>query len=301
MTRLPNRSRSAVVRRLMPLAVAALAASLHVGSLHARETVPASSLSAHTHVHGLAVDGSDPAYLLVATHHGLYRVGPDGNAQRISATRDDFMGFTAHPTQPKVLYASGHPVRGGNLGFVASTDGGVTWRRLSAGVNGPVDFHQMAVSAADPKRIYGVHAGLQVSDDGGRTWRMVGPAPAGILALAASARDVDTLYAATREGLQMSRNAGRSWTALPPREPVSLVEVGPDGYLYKFVVGRGLIRAADPPMKTEVLGRPPGQAILLHLAIDPTNRQRLFAATTDSVLLTSSDGGRSWALLGPDK
>ena len=89
---------------------------------------PVSGLKAHTHIHGLAVDRNDPAYLLIATHHGLYRAGPDGNAELVSVVQD-FMGFNPHPDDPNTLYASGHPAGGGNLGFIASSDGGKTWTR----------------------------------------------------------------------------------------------------------------------------------------------------------------------------
>ena len=57
-----------------------------------------------------------------------------------SDANHDFMGFVVHPTAPNQIYGSGHPVGGGNLGFIASTDGGKTWRQLSPGVKGPVDF-----------------------------------------------------------------------------------------------------------------------------------------------------------------
>ncbi len=79
------------------------------------------------------------------------------------------MGFTPHPADESVLYASGHPAGGGNLGFIVSRDGGRGWSSLSPGVGGPVDFHQMDVSKADPSVIYGAHGGLQASRDGGRT------------------------------------------------------------------------------------------------------------------------------------
>ncbi|ATU92254.1 hypothetical protein B5P45_00185 [Phyllobacterium zundukense] len=73
-------------------------------------------LKVHTHIHGLAVDRNDPSQLLVATHHGLFRVTGDGNAKLISVVQD-FMGFTPDPSDPNSLFASGHPAGGGNLGF----------------------------------------------------------------------------------------------------------------------------------------------------------------------------------------
>jgi photosystem II stability/assembly factor-like uncharacterized protein len=290
--------------RLVLLAVvaAAVAAGTIGFASQARsgEGVPLSKLPQVTHIHGMAVGAADPSQLLLATHHGFFVVTPDGVATRVSETRDDFMGFTPHPTEPSVFYASGHPERGGNLGFVASRDGGRTWRQLSKGVGGPVDFHQMDVSKADPQVIYGAYRGIQVSRDGGRTWRSVGGQPDGLIDLAASARDTETLYAATQSGLFVSGDGGRVWQpAYPLRRPASLVEVTADGRIYAFVVGSGLIRASEPRLDWETLADSFGEHIPIHLAADPVDEDRLYVATHHGAVLASEDGGRSWAAFAP--
>ena len=271
----------------------------------AEEAVPVDELSAHTHFHGLAVDRADPSRLHLATHHGLYVVGPDGVATRVSADRNDYMGFTAHPADPATLYASGHPPGGGNLGVVVSRDGGRSWSALATGVDGPVDFHQLDASAADPEVLYGAHAGrLQVSRDGGRSWEVAAPAPEGLIDLAASAKDADVLYAATQQGLLRSTDGGRSWReAHPLRQPATLVEVTPEGRVWAFLVGTGLIRADEPDLAWTTLEASLGEAVLLHLAVDPVAPERLYAVSYDlrskaQALVTSGDGGRSWSPLG---
>jgi len=263
----------------------------------AAETLAVSELPRRTHIHGLAVDRQDPSKLLIATHHGLFLAGPDGKAERISVVQD-FMGFSPHPRDPGTLYASGHPAQGGNLGFIASTDRGRTWTQVSPGVGGPVDFHQMTVSPADPNTIYGAYRGLQISRDAGRTWQLVGPPPEGLIGLAASAKDADTLYAATETGLLASKDAGKTWRPVLGGAPVSLVQVAPDGTLYAFVVGRGLVRSVDGAATFAEVGGGLGGNILLHLAVDPTNPNRLFAATSRSQVLTSTDQGRTWTVFG---
>ncbi|QRM34705.1 F510_1955 family glycosylhydrolase [Microvirga sp. VF16] len=286
-------------RRIAWLGAAALAA-LTVGFAiqpGATETLRVSELPRHTHIHGLAVDRQDPAKLLIATHHGLFRAGPDGQAERISVVQD-FMGFNPHPSDPKTLYASGHPATGGNLGFIASTDQGRTWEQVSPGVKGPVDFHQLTVSAADPSRIYGAYGGLQVSRDAGKTWTLVGPTPDKLIDLAASAKNADVLYAATEAGLLSSRDAGKTWAVVLSGAPVSLVEVTPDGSVYAFIVGRGLVRSADEALAFTTLSENFGGSVLLHLAADPGNPNRLFAATARGGVLTSTDQGRTWATFG---
>ena len=263
----------------------------------AAETVKVSELSSHTHIHGLAVDRQDPSELLIATHHGLFRAGPGGNAELISEVQD-FMGFNPHPNDPKTLYASGHPRQGGNLGFIASTDQGKTWTQVSLGVKGPVDFHQMTVSPADPNTIYGSYGGLQISRNAGKTWKIVGPAPDKLIDLAASAKNADTLYAATEPGLLVSRDAGKTWKPVLEGSPVSLVEVTPEGTLYAFVVGRGLVRSEEEPLSFTELGGDFGGGYLLHLAVDPFSPNRLFASTGKSRVLISTDQGRTWNSFG---
>ncbi|HEX2136749.1 MAG TPA: exo-alpha-sialidase [Microvirga sp.] len=266
----------------------------------ATDTLRVEELPRHTHIHGLAVDRQDPSKLLIATHHGLFRAGPDGTAERISEVQD-FMGFNPHPRDPDTLYASGHPRTGGNLGFIASTDRGHTWRQISPGANGPVDFHQMTVSPADPNTIYGAYGGLQISRDGGKTWKLVGPTPDKLIDLAASAKSAGTLYAATEAGLLISTDAGTTWTPLLGGAPVSLVEVTPDGTLYAFVIGRGLARSAEEPLEFTDLGGDFGGGFLLHLAVDPSNPNRLFAATGKGRVLVSTDRARTWSTFGSSK
>jgi photosystem II stability/assembly factor-like uncharacterized protein len=204
-----------------------------------------------THFHGLAVKAAGRSRLYLATHDVLFIVEPkDGTAYPLSEIHLDLMGFTPHPMNPSILYASGHPAGGGNLGFIASNDGGRSWNQLAEGVGGPVDFHQMDVSPADPMTIYGAYAGnIQISRDGGQTWEVVGPAPKGLIDLAASANDRSTIYAATQVGLLKSEDGGRTWQdAYSLRKPATMVHVALGGAVYAFVVGTGLIGSAEPKL-----------------------------------------------------
>jgi photosystem II stability/assembly factor-like uncharacterized protein len=263
------------------------------GDLAAAETNSVSDLPAQTHIHGLAVDLGDPSYVFIATHHGLYRAGPDGNAVLVSEVQD-FMGFNPHPTDPSRLFASGHPAGGGNLGFIASADGGKSWSQISPGLDGPVDFHQMTVSPADPNRIYGAYGNLQVSIDGGKSWTSAGRAPEKLIDLAASAVNPDIVYAATGTGLSVSQDGGKSWKEILAGPPVTLVEATPAG-IFAFVVGKGLMRATEGAFNWTTLSEDWGEEYLLHLAVDPSEPTRLYAANGHSQMLKSSDGGKTWS------
>jgi photosystem II stability/assembly factor-like uncharacterized protein len=288
------------------LAIAAGAGLLSARPLSAAETTMA-ALATSTHFHGLAVDASDPSRLFLATHHGLYRLQLDGRAEPVSQTRDDFMGFTAHPTDATILFASGHPADGGNLGFIMSKDGGRTWRKVSDGVGGPVDFHQMDVSKADPRVIYGVYGSLQRSADSGQTWSRVGPAPNGIISLAASSLSADTLYAATENGLRRSKDGGRSWEpAHILNRLATMVYVTRSGQVFAFLAGTGLVRADEKDLQWRVVSTDFGARYVLHFAADPTDERKLYAVTYDpqtraQALVASSDGGATWAALGAQR
>jgi len=293
------------LRSLVPIALVLLAAGVFLATRsHSEARTTVEALARETHFHGIAVDRSDPDRLYVATHHGLYAVAPDGSATRLSPVQD-FMGFTPHPVDPSVLYASGHPAGGGNLGFIASEDGGRSWSQLAEGVGGPVDFHQMDISPADPKTIYGAYAGqLQVSRDGGGSWELVGPAPDGLIDLAASTHDTSMLYAATQGGLLKSEDSGRTWQdAYWLRQPATMVHVSPDGAVYAFVVGTGLIQTMEPKLSWQTVSKDAfGGDYVLHFAVDPTSHSKVYAIsfdpqTKEQAVLTSDDAGKTWAPL----
>lgn len=288
-------------RGLAAFAAVAWAVVGHGAAADGVTTVAA--LARATHFHGLAVDAADPTRVYLATHHGLYAVGADGTARAVSKDRHDFMGFAAHPTEPDVLFSSGHPAHGGNLGFMVSTDRGVTWRKRADGVGGPVDFHQMDVSKADPRVVYGVHDGLQVSRDGGKTWATAAPAPPDLLQIAASATASDTLYAATVPGLLRSTDGGRTWaSAYPQRAPPTMVSVTPAGAVYALVAGVGLVRAAEPDLAWRTLGGDFTGHYVIHGAVDPSDEQTLYVVTVAAANRTqdvrmSRDGGATWRSL----
>ncbi len=259
---------------------------------HAAKTI---SLADISHIHAMSADRSDLGKLLLVTHKGLFLASSDGKAVAVSESPEDFTGFIFHPSKPSVFIASGNSSGGGKLGVVRSDDGGKSWDVLAASDQGRNDFHAMALSPSDPSVVYGVSEGLSVSRDGGRTWKDAGPLPAETFAIAASNGNANILYAATIKALYTSRDGGKNWDyGYMILKPATMVSVTPNGKLYAFIYGVGLIVADEPNFNWKVISTDFQNRYLLYLAADPANPARLYAAVDTGSVMTSGDGGITW-------
>lgn len=285
-------------RRRCPAAAAAVLASILAAAI-ATSTEAVSPRSGGLHLHGVAVDPGDSSRLLAALHDGLFLISADGNGVGISANSDDYAGFVFDANNPDVVFASGHSADGENLGLIASRDGGRNWVAMSPGANGPADFHALAVSAAAPNILYGLDKDVQISRDGGKTWEVAGSTPSPAIDLAVSAIDPGIVYAATLDGMLLSLDEGRTWqpTAGDRGAPATMVQTAPDGSIYAFIVGSGLIRASATGLDWSPISRDFIDGVISHLAIDPADADRMFAVTQHSRLLVSTDGGVGWTPL----
>lgn len=248
--------------------------------------------------HGLAVDREDSSKVYIATHTGLLVMNNDGELQRVGTAKDDYMGFSAHPTDANIFYASGHPGRGGNLGVQESTDGGKTWKKLADGVNGPVDFHTMAVGQNDPNLMYGVFRGqLQRSSDGGKTWKETSTDIGNIIVLTTDTRSKDVVYAGTTGGLYISQDQGQSWSKLDAtgEEAVTAIAVNPATAqeIVAYMPGPGLLRSADGGSTwSNQTGYSGG--VVMHLAYDVQNPETIYLVNQGLEIHKTTDSGQVW-------
>lgn len=255
-----------------------------------------------SHAHGLAVDAKDPTKLYIATHHGLMVLVNEKDLYRIGDSRDDYMGFSPHPTEANVFFSSGHPSFGGNIGFQKSDDGGFTWKKVSNGIGGPVDFHAMAVSPVNADLIYGWYQGnLQRSLDQGKTWEIVNR---DILAvyLAADSQDENIVYAATPrgQGVLVSRDKGASWISVSKDiegGAVSVVVVHPENPNMLLVFSEklgGLGKSVDAGNTWTKADESFNGETILHIAFDKNNSNVVYALTHENTLYKSTDTGGIW-------
>lgn len=268
--------------------------------------VPSISYQSHNHIHGLGYD-SQNEQLFVATHYGIF-IWKEGKLFQLGKNRDDFMGFSLHPSNPNLVYTSGHPESGGNMGVMKSEDGGVTFKRIFRGLKEEtVDFHSMTISPGNPKILYGWFQGrLYRTKDGGKTWQMAsgkGLSPQGFCwgapCLSGDSREERTVYAGAPNGLLVSRDFGENWTVLNA-ELGAVAGIGVDPSdpkrLFAFTQNFGLASSQDGGKSWQArnqgfnLSR---QEFVFAFAFDPKNSKRLFAVTPEQIF-RSPDGGENW-------
>ena len=261
------------------------------------------------HVHGI---GIDPTTIYAGTHGALYKSSGGSGWTVVGDDRSDLMGFLVHPYDGKILYSSGHPPQGGNLGFRKSIDGGLTWQTLSTVLSPPADFHAMAISAANPNILYGYDSGgrgLFRTEDGGNTWKPVNSPDDTIISLAAHPKDERVVFAGTSSGIYRSDDQGFKWSQLSEFKgfPVTALAFGREGMLYAYVAsqGGGIVRSNDDGRSWITVGGDLGSETIFNIAVDPINQDSLYASgalklqsgETAQSLYRSTNGGQSWFLI----
>lgn len=238
------------------------------------------------HVHGLGVTEDT---LFVATHHGLYAY-EDGEWSQRSSDRADHMGFSL--VSERLMFRSGHPETGGNLGVQRSTDGGRTWQTLSNVTDAPVDFHAMASSRSRPVAIYGWSQGLFRSMEDPEEWEPVQafglPAQVGALAV----DDEGRVYASTPAGVSRSPKGGERWEAVSSELVFALATGGDELYASK-TQGEGVIRSSDGGESWDDVSEGLDASPIVALAASGNGRT-VVAADQNASLWRSDNGGGTW-------
>ena len=262
--------------------IAVVGAVLLVGSGRDNPGGTASSgaPSGMAHVHGLGLDDGE---LLAATHYGAFRVAEDGSVTQVGPTQD-VMGFTV--VGPGHYLASGHPGAGqdapGNLGLIESTDGGETWDSVS--LSGKADFHSLT---ARHSRVYGYSGGVLMVSEDKKTWDE--RAAIGLVDLAVSPDEPDTILATTERGLAVSADGGKRFE-LVEGAPVMVLITWTDEGTIVGVDRQGVVHVSqDRGGAWEKRGPTGGQPAAL-----TAQGERIFVATYGGRIVESADGGRTF-------
>ena len=272
----------------------------------------------------LIVDPHNPDIVLVAafghafgpnSERGVFRTTDGGSTWKKVLYKDENTGaidVTFDPHDSSIVYAALWEARrqpwnfssgGPGSGLYRSSDGGVSWTRLTgnglpAGLLGRI---HVSVSPADPRRIYAMieakEGGLYRSDDGGGGWRRVNSD--GRLSqrawyfstLLADPKNADTVYA-LNTGLFRSTDGGKTFELLParhgdhhgiwidPTEPRRMIEASDGGAAISFDDGKNW---------STLLNQATGQ--FYHVSADNRFPYYLYGAQQDngSVAIASMD------------
>jgi len=253
-------------------------------------------------VHGLEVAIDDPDKLYLPNHQGLYSQEADGIMEKIGSISDDFMGFAVSPSEPSVFYASGHPKTGGNFGVISTSDGGTSWEDISEGLDGPVDFHTMAIDNADDQLIYGYYRGaLQRSLDRGASWQYLENAPDQIIQLSAGSSE-GQLYVSTVSGLYVSSDNGETWKLIDSLPgTITAVEINPtNSTIFAYSVNRGLVISEDKGETWSEVDRSSSYGQVLYIASSKLDPQQVYFVTKALEIYESTDGGKTWRTRNQD-
>lgn len=284
----------------MSLVVAALlwGAATSAG---AQLTSSKGSSGALPYIFDIAVDRSDTGYVLLATSQGLYRVAQDGRAVLVSRRKNPIWSLAASPRDTWLLYARGISDEGRSTGIIVSRDSGRSWRSLDVPQRSPRYLRLIETSKADGSIIYAANFYFWTGRAAGTEWIRSALPSSRVIDLAASALAARRIYAATWRGVQSSEDGGRSWKAARPgvcSQPAIAVDTGSDGTIYAFSLCSGLLRGDERTGEWTVVNDGFGGCIVQHLAVDPEDSDRLYAVIGCSGIISSADGGRTWAALG---
>jgi hypothetical protein len=173
-------------------------------------------------------DNNDSIYL--ATNNGLYSKHQNSTWVQVGNDKSDITAFVINPKKEGVMYSSGYPSTGGNLGFRMSTDSGNTWKTISpvtgkssiktvsflSGIN-PIAFNSIAISPVNTEILYGSSEDgniLYMTKDEGKTWapKTTLPSNINIKSIAAHPSDPNNVFIGTNSGIFDSTDYGNNWT-----------------------------------------------------------------------------------------
>lgn len=300
---------------------------------------------------GLAVDPRDPNRLFAAVlghpyganeERGIYRSRDGGATWERVLYQDADTGGSAvalDPANPEVVYAAlwqsrlgpwedKNEFEGTNGGLFKSTDGGTTWRRLSAGLPDNLTQINFTIAASAPQRIYAVAgttepgdyssaAGLGVfrSDDGGEHWMRITNDPRAALrigggdltVLRADPTNADVLYSMGLVTMK-SADGGRTWSPLrgaPGGDDYQNMWISPgDPRILALVSDQGAVITVNGGESwSSWLNQPTAQ--LYHVSITPTFPYRVCSGQQESgsvcIATRGNDGSvtdRDWHPVG---
>ena len=193
-------------------------------------------------------------------------------------TGNTIKSIAINPVDTKVIYA------GTQDGLYKSSDQGTSWKKIFSGVgNLKGSILSIAINPDNPDIILiGTKAGVFRTDTGGKDWEKGDDLPSGaeVTFIAIDPSRPQYVYAVTDRGIYKSMNSGKDWDRIFDARTSNDESSGEDSS------ANGEEPAETNYIKTEIRG----------IAIDPSNTGRVYAFTSDGLVVTE-DSGSTWKAL----
>ncbi len=256
-------------------------------------------------VDNIFVDASDTKTLVI----GVWKVDERGGGIYVShdggktwAANPDMEGQSVRalaqaPSNPK-LYVAGTVA-----GVYRSTDGGQHWAKISPPEN--AELHEVESIAIDPVDTNTIYAGTWhlpwKTTDGGQHWSNIKNGlidDSDVFSIIIDPHTPSVVYTSACSGIYKSENGGelyRKVQGIPAtaRRTRVLMQDPRDAKTVYAGTTEGLYRTADGGTNWLRLTGP--DVIVNDVFVDPTDDQKLLLATDRSGILSSGDGGKTFA------
>ena len=247
-------------------------------------------LAASRHIGSIRIHPRDPDIAWVAalgpvygpgTERGVFRTSDGGKSWQRTLFVSENTGavdLAVDPSDPRVIFASVWQIRyrpwlnyftpdtGAESGVYRSTDGGLTWNRVTGGGWPAGNLGRIGIAASH-------------RPEGTRVWALVDAESGG--------------------GLYRSDDAGASWLHVNSEAELinsyfSRVTAAPDDPDTVFAMGRGIHRCTAGGTQCEIFKGGPGGDDYHFMWIDSQRPERMITAADQGAVVTIN-GGRSWS------
>jgi photosystem II stability/assembly factor-like uncharacterized protein len=274
-----------VIRVLLAVAVSlsfylAVALSAYAG-IHAGQWQDVSNGIRDRNLNRVSASASSPDIVFLSAEKAVYKTTNGGSSwEEVFSFRGRESRINTvliSPINNDLVYA------GTDDGLYRSNDGGLQWEKVFSDIgNLRRSVHAVAVNPVDENHIsVGTGSGHFRSDNNGKTWQKSQdmPSEAAVTSLVTSKNNPDMIFAVTNLGLYKSINRGARWR-----------KVLHSNYLSEDAIIQSMA-------ETKYAAGVQGHDVMISIAIDPENPEKIFAGTTAGILV-SDNGGQTWEAAG---
>ncbi|MEA2493568.1 MAG: hypothetical protein QOJ29_1479, partial [Thermoleophilaceae bacterium] len=249
-------------------------------------------------VNGLEIDPATGDFLLT-TNRGFWRIKRSGDISRVVGSisyhgKKDTVGtfLLVKPRSDGTLIGSGHPDHKNTLpqflGYIASSDGGRSWRALAR--MGDADLHKIVNAGTRMYAYDAVLSAILTSDDGGRHFTEHFTPRGLVIDFVVDPANSDHLLAANDDELFQSRDGGDSWKPVLRARRMRLAWPAA-GRLYRADQSGSVFVSADGARTWTGVSTLQGEPYKFKTTSDPNH---LYLALSDGTIMETTDGAKTW-------